>query len=170
MRKRTRAGRRVGQKRSDKRFIAPGGVEWASKFEWEVYDVIRGTGAIVRKCGKGDSFSYHEPKRGGKCLACGSDNTVQERIYTPDLHITLPPEWRSGPGEYYIEVKGYFRQQRRALFGHFLKQHPDVDMRIVFETDGRATPRLTYREYAQKYYKVPVVVGIAELIGSDWLI
>jgi len=164
-----RAGRRSGQKRSDKRFTAPSGVEWASKFEWEVYESIGGAGVDVRKCGQGDSFHYHESKRQGKCLACGSSDVVQERTYTPDLCVTPTPKGDSGPEPYYIEVKGYFRQQRRALFGHFLKQNQDLDIRIVFERDGRATPRMSYREYAQRYYKIPVVVGIAELIGSDWL-
>jgi len=167
--KKQRVGRKFAQKRSDKSFTSPDGQLWDSKYEHDVYVAIKGTGADVRKCDKSDSFCYHEPKKGGKCLACGSGDVVQERIYTPDLHVCTPPNGTDGGSSFFIEVKGYFRQQRRALFGHFLKSNKDVDIRILFEHDGKATAKFTYSEYVERYYKIPVVCGVSELLGSNWL-
>lgn len=161
---------RVGTKRSDRRWQAPDGTIWASKFEYEVYEYIRSTGCDVRKCGEGDSLNYPEPKRQAECLACGGTDVVQNRVYTPDLFVTPPSVVAKGRADgYYLETKGYFRPEKRTLFRHFLKAWPNLDIRIVYEQDGKATSKLRNLQYAERYFKIPAVAGIIGLIESGWL-
>lgn len=148
---------RVGRKKSDRRWEVDGRV-WASKFEWQVYDSLRASGLDVEICGPGDSFNYQQPiTGGGTCLACGSNRCVQDRIYTPDLRLRLGPEL----GYRYVEVKGHFPKDKRALFRHFRKQNPDVDLVFVLAADHwvtRGKSRLT--DYFARYLKTtPVIVA-----------
>ncbi len=169
-RRKARAGRKAGQKRSDKRFWASDGTEWASKWEHDVYEYILQQGVIVRKCDERDSFSYNEPQSRQHCLACGSTDIVQARVYTPDLHVTPVPTGEDSDNRgYYVEAKGYFRQSQRALFARFLKERKDIDLRLVFERDGTATSKLSWSEYSARYFKIPTVCGLSELGGSGWL-
>jgi hypothetical protein len=146
---------RLSDKRSDRRFVDSEGHVWASKFEARIYEALRSNGVDVQRCGEGDSFNYVQPiSGGGRCLSCGGDKCVQERIYTPDLRIHLGSE----RGNRYIETKGYFPQQKRALFRHFRKSNPDVDIRVVLERDLKVGKgHLT--DYFARYLKdVPVLV------------
>lgn len=158
---------RVGRKRSDRRWKSPDGEVWASKFEWQVYEHLRASGADVRKCDSSDSITYTEPKPRVRCMACGSKQCVQERIYTPDLHIISEA---GQPGGIYVEVKGYFRGEKRALFRHMRKSRPDIDLRVVLEANTWVTKgktRLT--DYFARYLKdTPVVVGIKNIPEEWW--
>lgn len=160
---------RVGRKRSDKRWKAPDGTVWASKFEWTVYEHYRTSGACVRKCTEDDSVSYTEPKPFVNCMDCGGNNCVQERIYTPDLFV-VPKGAEPNSGGYYVEAKGYFRPEKRKLFRHLRNEGPDIDLRVVLESNHwvtRGKTRLT--DYFERYLKTtPVVVGINN-IPKDWL-
>lgn len=160
-------GRRVGKKRSDRRWIADDGTEWDSKFEWSVYDRLSAGGGSVRKCDESDSFSYTKPIRGAACLGCGSGEVVQRRTYTPDLYYVPAPDTSPGVG-YYIEVKGYFPGTKRALFRNFLKCHPDVSIRIVLERNSRAPgTKSTYGDYIDKFFKIPWVVRLDGLAAWE---
>lgn len=158
---------RVGRKRSDRRWRDEEGVEWDSQFEARVYERLRSYGVAVRKCDKGDTLSYSEPKRGHECLACGSTEISQSRAYTPDLFVDTS-EAGDGSEGYYVEVKGYFPAPKRKLFRDFLKARPDVSVRLVFETDARAPKsQLRYTTYCDRYFKIPRVVGVAGL--QEWV-
>lgn len=153
---------RVGKKRSDRRWQSEDGTVWDSRFEYEVYEHLRAAGVNVRKCGKGDTISYTEPRRSSQCLECGSNEVVQLRTYTSDLLV------RQGDGsEYYIEVKGYFPAAKRSLLRHLIKARPDVNIRFVFASNAKAPgSKLRYAEYCAKYFKVPCVVGLNGL--EEW--
>lgn len=160
---------RVGKKRSDRRWRAPNGTVWASRFEWQVYDALKSANVSVRKCDKDDTISYVEPKRSGRCLECGSDKVVQERTYTPDLFVS---ETREGDasGGYYLETKGYFRPEKRKLFRDFRTSNPDYPIRFILERDSWVTKGKTkLTDYFQRYLKtVPVHVWDGSL-PKDWL-
>ncbi len=157
---------RVGRKRSDRRWIDPSGQQWASKYEWETYEYLRSIGANVRKCTEGDTVTYSEPKRGCVCLECGSGSVVQERRYTPDLFVI--PEGEHESGGYYIEVKGYFRGEKRRLFRCLRQDRPDIDIRVVANANPK-TGKLRLTEYFARYLKTtPIVIGY-ENIPEEWL-
>jgi hypothetical protein len=156
---------RVGSKRSDRRWIDPSGEQWASKYEWQTYEYLRAGGSRVRKCDSSDTVDYCEPKRGCECLECGSSDVVQKRRYTPDLHII--PKGRQDSAGYYLEVKGYFRGEKRRLFRCLRAARPDIDLRVVSD-NNRKTGKLTLTQYFDRYLKTtPMVVGYNN-IPEDW--
>jgi len=157
---------RVGRKRSDRRWLDPSGNEWASRYEWETYEHLRAGGTTVRKCDSSDTITYREPKRGCICLECGSSDVVQKRKYTPDLYIV--PKGREECDGYYIEVKGYFRGEKRRLFRCLRNDRPDIDIRVVSYNNAK-TGKLTLVEYFERYLKTtPIVVGY-QAIPEEWL-
>jgi hypothetical protein len=156
---------RVGSKRSDRRWVDPTGEQWASKYEWETYEYLRAGGSNVRKCDSSDSVTYTERKRGCECLECGSGNVVQERRYTPDLYII--PKVQPASEGYYIEVKGYFRGEKRRLFRCLRDSRPDIDLRVVAQMNPKVG-KLRLVEYFARYLKTtPIVVGY-ENIPEEW--
>jgi hypothetical protein len=161
---------RFSNKRSDKRFIAPDGTVWASKFEQEVYVGFRSVlGPRVRPTVKGssDTIPYATAVRTAKCLECGNQRVVQSRTYTPDLHVD------SSSGEWWVEAKGYFQPSKRTAFRGF-RTWPDtrnIVVRFVLERNNKATKSLTMLEYFQRYFKgVDVIVWKGpESIPKEWL-
>jgi hypothetical protein len=101
-------------------------------------------------------------------LECGSSNCAQNRTYTPDIFF-LPKAAPPNTGGYYIEVKGYFRDEKRKLFRCFRNDRPDIDLRCVFEGDHwvtRGKTRLT--QYFDRYVKnTPYHVWDGD-IPEDW--
>lgn len=51
---------------------------------------------------------------------------VLARHYIPDFIITTPT------GKIYVECKGYFRPEAKAKMVAVKKQHPNLDVRILF--------------------------------------
>jgi hypothetical protein len=161
-------GSRVGHKRADRRWRADDGTIWASKFEYTVYAALKGTGSIVRKCTSSDTVTYTEHKSNVRCLECGGSECVQDRTYTADLFFT-PASAGSGSSGYYIEAKGYFAPDKRRLFRSLRKTRPDIDLRVILETNGWATKGKTrMTQYFAKYLKTtPVHVWDGD-IPEDW--
>lgn len=158
---------KFGRKRSDRRWIDPTGEVWASKFEWQTYEHLRASGANVRRCGDSDSITYHESRPNVQCMACGSRECVQERIYTPDLYIIPKDPELEG---YYIEAKGYFRSEKRKLFRHLRKTRPDISLRAVLQSNHWVTRGKTrLSDYFDRYLKdTPYVVGYKN-IPEEWM-
>ena len=75
--------------------------------------------------------------------------------YIPDFVISLP----SGDKRY-IEAKGYFRPEHKAKMAAVKKQHPDLDIRIVFYSRSKTNIR-----WAEKY-GFPYAIG---KIPEEWL-
>ena len=152
-------GDRVGTKRSDRRWKAPDGTIWASKFEYTVYDTLLSADFDVRKCGHDDTISYVEPRRNSRCVECGSDKVVQDRTYTPDLCMYQETQRGDRP-IYNIETKGYFRAERRKLFREMVKSNPTYPIVVILERNGWVTKgKSRYLDYFKRYLKtVPVFV------------
>jgi hypothetical protein len=146
-------GRRKGSKRSDRRWIDPDGVEWASKFEWRVFERLRSDGYRIRKCTKSDTVTYNTPVKQGCCVECGSSRVVQVRTYTSDLYVVEDSPDTGNKG-YLIECKGYFPGPKRKLFCAVAKQLTGVDLRIIFESNKQLKgTKSTPVEYIHKYAK-----------------
>jgi hypothetical protein len=124
---------------------------------------------VVRRCDKGgdDTFPYTTSVRAGQCNDCGSVAIVQHRTYTPDFHIVRKAKGSNDRG-YYLEVKGHFPGPQRNLVRAFLEANGQgLDLRILLQRDGKATPKLMMSEYIEKYIKVPWHVWDGQL-PKDW--
>lgn len=60
--------------------------------------------------------------------------------YIPDFIITTPT------GKIYLETKGYFRPEAKRKMVAVKKQHPELDIRIIFYSNSKANIR-----WATKY-------------------
>lgn len=144
-------------KRGDRRFTSPSGELFDSEFEWRVYNGLRDRGYSVRRCDERDSIAYHTQVKAGRCLECDSANVAQSRIYTPDLWVVEPeqPDQGSARRGYFVECKGYFPQQRRAMLRALKSQQPALDLRFVFSSEVRLTKARTNVEYVLTMIKAP---------------
>jgi predicted nuclease of restriction endonuclease-like RecB superfamily len=79
---------------------------------------------------------------------------ILARHYIPDFEVQTPT------GILYIECKGYLRPEHKAKMVAVKKQHPEMDIRIVFYAQKKA-----YIRWAEKNgFKWSV-----EKIPTDWL-
>lgn len=70
-----------------------------------------------------------------------------KKTYIPDFVI----EFKDGR-KLYIEAKGFLRPEDRAKLLAVKAQHPDMDIRIIFERDNKLsrTSRTRYSDWATK--------------------
>ena len=93
---------------------------------------------------------------------------MQDRTYTPDLRVRQA--FGQDQGQlYFIEVKGYFRPERRKLFREMVNSNPDYPVRVILEKNQWVTKGKTkYLDYFQRYLKtVPVIVWGEEYLQDD---
>lgn len=136
---------------ADRRYVDETGTEWASEFEYRVFEGLQLLGYDVRKCGEGDSFDYTSTVTRGNCLECGSSRVGQRRTYTPDLYVSDLPG-PNGPEGRYIEAKGYWPAHKRNLLRSAIRSNPDTHLVFVFQVDRKATAKQSYSAYATKYF------------------
>jgi len=83
------------------------------------------------------------------------------RHYVPDFIL---------PNGIYIEVKGYLRSEDRKKMILVKKQHPDIDLRLIFQ---RASNRIykksktTYADWARKHGFIYADNG---RVPREWLV
>ena len=145
------------RKRGNRQFIDPTGDVWDSQFEWHVYTGLRDQGYTVRRCDQRDSIAYHTPVKEGSCLECDGTEVVQRRVYTPDLWVVEPEQADDASTRrgYFVECKGYFPQQRRAMLRCVAEQHPGIDLRFLFSKEVRLTKARTNVAYVCSMIKCP---------------
>lgn len=159
--------KRIGIKRSDLRCKDPNGDIWASPFEYNVYDAIRSAGRHrIRRADERDALTYSTAVKHGRCEKCGTSEVVQDRVYTTDLHLVRKDEQDDARG-YFLEVKGYLPGPQRNLFRQVLKQHPDVSVRIVAQSDHWVTKGKTRLSDWAKRYKIKFHLWKGSL-PEDW--
>ena len=159
-------GRRKGTKRSDLRYIAPDGSEWASPFEYRVYAALLERNITVRRTTPADALAYSTPVKNGWCANCQhGGHVVQNRVYTPDLLVVAKifPE-----KVYYLETKGYFPAAKRNLFRQARLSNPQADVRLVVSSNHWVTKGKTRLTDWAKRYKIPIAVWDGKL-PDDWL-
>lgn len=114
-----------------------------------------GNAALLRS--RGIFFTYEQRKL--KWLP-----EVKFRTYTPDFEITT----RSGK-KIIVETKGYWTTDDRQKMRCVVQQHPDLDIRIVFQNPNakiRKGSKTTYADWCQKFLGIP---WAAKLIPDAWL-
>lgn len=90
--------------------------KYRNKFERDI-------GAQLERAGT--SFKYEKVKL-PYVLAC---------TYIPDFIIDTPT------GKVYIEAKGYFRPEHKVKMKAVKKQHPEIDLRILFYAPNKVNIR-----------------------------
>lgn len=69
-----------------------------------------------------------------------------DKVYRPDFIVTMPDG-----REVYIEFKGYLRREDEVKLLNVKQQHPEIDLRIVFEKDNKLVGRKSrYSDWAKK--------------------
>jgi hypothetical protein len=147
-----KTGRRVGTKRSDRRWQDAKGELWDSRFESIVYERYKELGYNIRRCSKSDTVYYTVPVRSGSCTACGSTEVGQRRTYTPDFFIDSKGSKRKTQS-HYLETKGYLRPKERSLLRALCATNPGFNLRILFQRDYRASKTSSIVEWAKKFLK-----------------
>lgn len=79
---------------------------------------------------------------------------VLARHYKPDFIVTTPT------GKIYIECKGYLRPEHKSKLVAVKRQHPSIDLRIVFYASKKE-----YIKWAEKH-GFKYAIG---LIPKEWL-
>lgn len=114
-----------------------------------------GNAALLRS--RGIPFTYEQRKL--KWLP-----EVKFRTYTPDFEITT----RSGK-KIIVETKGYWTTEDRQKMRCIVQQHPDLDIRIVFQNPNakiRKGSKTTYAEWCQKELGIQWAKGV---IPDAWM-
>ena len=89
---------------------------------------------------------------------------VKFRTYTPDFEFTS----RSGK-QIIVETKGYWTTEDRQKMLAIVQQHPDLDIRIVFQNPNqkiRKGSKTSYADWCQKFLGIP---WAAKVIPQEWL-
>lgn len=70
--------------------------------------------------------------------------------YIPDFIITTPT------GKIYLEAKGYFRPEARRKMAAVKRQHPELDLRIVFYRHSKTNVKWAMKHgFKFAFYSVP---------------
>jgi len=106
-------------------------MKFRSKFEKRLADTL-------------DNYTYECTKltyikktnRKMECGDCGSSRVNQYATYTTDFKL---------PSGVFVEAKGWFQPHERTKMVSVLKCNPEVDIRMVFQTDGWCTKKKKMR-------------------------
>lgn len=116
-------------------------------FEASIYKQLRASRSIKDISFEGEVIKYEVPAVASK--------------YTPDFVI----EFEDGR-KVYIESKGFLRPEHKKKMQLVRKQHPDKDIRIVFQKDHRLyKSKVTYSQWAEKT-GYPWAVGV---VPKEWM-
>lgn len=149
-------GQKLGTKRKDMRFLSPDGVEWDSKFEWQVWEAARVSNVRLSRADKEggvDTIPYFHQVRGTSCQDCGSARVGKVRGITPDFIVhDWHPIGKENGG--YLETKGYMRADKRSLYRSLLKERPNLSLCLIIQSDYRVG-KGTFGQWISKILKVP---------------
>jgi hypothetical protein len=116
-----------------------------------------------------DGFrSGFEGKVADHLKTAGSDWTYESRSFNIQIPRSYTPDFFLENGVV-LEVKGFFDAEDRRLIKLFKQQHPDVDIRMVFQKPHQKLTKtgvMTYALWCEKY-NVPWCEGPS--VPSDWL-
>lgn len=84
-------------------------------------------------------------KKRGVCSDCGSKSVKLTRTYNPDFIF--------GDGAVIVEAKGRFTSPDRTKMKAIKEEHPDRDIRMLFQRDNWVTSKKKqkYSDWCKKY-------------------
>lgn len=90
-------------------------------------------GGVITK----EGVSYELPRQ---------SKVVQWHNYTCDFMVI-----KSNGAPMFIETKGYFKPKDRAKHQALKKAYPDLDLRIIFQSDGKVSHKTRYSQWCEKH-------------------
>jgi hypothetical protein len=104
-------------------------------------------------------IKYHLKKK-GKCNDCFGTSVSLLRTYTPDFIFKR--------GEIIVEAKGRFTSSDRTKMKQVVKEHPGLDIRMLFMRDQWCTKKKLnrYSDWCKKY-GVKYAFGVS--LPNEWL-
>lgn len=106
------------------------------------------------------TIEYTLPVRRGRCGKCGSNSVGKGATYKPDF---------SFPGRsLLVESKGYFTARDRSKLARVRKQHPELDLRLLFAADNWCT-KLHKQRYSQWATKHDIKWAVGQRVPDSWI-
>ena len=105
-----------------------------------------------------ENYKYKVRIPHAECDSCGSTEVSKLGYYTPDFFLS---------NGIIVEAKGKFTPAERKKMQAMKEQHPDLDIRMVFQTDNWLT-----RSHSKRYsdwcisHDIPYAVGD---VPDEWL-
>lgn len=129
-----------------------------SKYERRVYESAKRRGIALDY--EPRKFLHGVPVSGGVCLACGASKAeiVKRTTYTPDFRLA------NGT---FVESKGKFTSAMRTKLVSFIKDHPTVKLRILFQRDNWIT-KAHAAKYSDWAYANSIEYAVGEEIPKSW--
>lgn len=142
------------KRRSDFHYTAEDGSKWDSRFEYLVYRGAVDAGLVLRRCEKGsDTIPYTHTVPRASCQDCGSARVGSARGITPDLYFdTGHPTGEEGRG--YVEIKGFMRAPKRALYRSLFKEKPNTPLCLVIQSNFKVG-KGSFGGWITKYLGIP---------------
>lgn len=132
-----------------------------SGFEDTIDEQLRQAGVDYKY--EPDTIQWTRKVASGRCLSCGHSEVGQLCDYTPDFRIVTP-----GGGVWYIEAKGYLDGPDRTKLRAVRKQHPGIDLRLVFQRDNVIKGTKAKSRYSDWASKNGFVFAIGK-VPAEWL-
>lgn len=130
-----------------------------SKYESSIFDDLKERGVDVAY--ESEKLVYHATVRSAHCASCGSHDVLSRHVYTPDFVVK-----RSDGSTLYIEAKGYFKSTDRSKMRAVLKSNPDIDIRMMFMSNGKIDDDTRYSDWCEKF---GVKYHIGKEVPIQWL-
>lgn len=85
---------------------------------------------------------------------------------SPPVHHKYIPDFKIG--SIYVEYKGWFKPEDRAKMLLITKQHPELDIRMLFMKDSKLykDSDTRYSDWCQKYH---IKYAIGETVPQEWV-
>ena len=111
-----------------------------SKYESTILSDLKGRGVRVEY--ETEQLEYEATVSSAHCPKCGCTKVLKKHKYTPDFIVT-----RKNGTKLYIEAKGYFKSTDRSKMRAVLKSNPDLDIRMMFMSNGKITEDMRYSDW-----------------------
>jgi len=130
-------------------------MKFRSKFEATLFKTLpKGTEF------EGTTLTYNKrTTRKMECLDCGSGHVLQKAKYLTDFKL---------PNGIFLEAKGYFNSSDRTKMESVIKCNPELDIRMVFMSDGWCT-KLKKQRYSDWCKKRKIKYCFREC-PKEWLV
>ena len=126
---------------------------FASGLEVKTADQLKGLKRDFEYESEACKFLYYKPITKGVVIDASGEpvslskgcKVVQQCNYTCDFLIT-----KKDGSKLFIETKGYFKAPDRTKHKLLKKRYPDVDLRIIFMSNGKVSSKTNYGQWAEK--------------------
>jgi len=137
------------------------GYEFKSKLEYDIgVDLINREQVFEYES---QAFGYTIPVIHSYCNGCGDGPAFMDRTYTPDFFLS---------NGIIVEAKGRFTADERKKHRAMKEQHPDLDLRMLFQSDNYLTNNKkakNRKRYSTWCNSMGIKWAIGKKIPQEWL-